>query len=1046
MLHTPVRNSLSIAIAIALTATVTLPTRAFAQQAAATADAQTAPAKPDSSKDSTNKDSADLGTITVTGYRYSIEKSLDQKRDANDIVEVITAEDISKFPDKNVADALARVPGVIVSRDGGEGKNVSVRGLNSDLTLTELNGNYVATAESNGDPTRSFNYTLLPANMLGSAELFKTQEARLDEGGIGGTVILHTRRPLDLPSGSGFGSIEGTWANTTKQVDPQFSGMYSWHSDDDRFGVLAGLTFQKRETRSMQVSTESWQWFGSHGATDVNGHSLANSNTWWGEGATTVNGNAGYGYNDQSGHNYSNFMRPQSVDFGIKDETRERKGGQLTAQFKPTDNLTLTGNYFRFQLQDNYVLNMLKVPEWNFAQYPGDGNWPSGRHLTGLNFDPSGTIVTGAQFQMLPGKIYPCNESQAASLGYQHGGWGSDDCAMPTPAITGEYHVEKALSQTINLEAEWHSDFIDADFKGGRTWASGGPSQDFKIQFKPRLQNADGTYTNGNTYSAWSLTGTPSMTFSSNLMQNLLNGVGQFDSGSSSSSYTRNSNYQNFAQADFTKHVDNGWLDSLQFGAKYRDGGVHRNTGNYYWNCPHSDPTNYYNVCPNDITYSASFIESSPISNIPGGFTASSFPAINFPAVLNYLNKTFGGSHNHPEDNFVYNVDEKIWSTYFQANFKTDRFRGNVGVRVVRTEQHADSTDSVHEYLAYFQHDTNGNVVNCLPGDVVPPGYGTGYTCQGGYLELPASQQEKQTWVLSTVDRTYTDVLPSANFAYNLTDDLLLRGAASKAVSRPAYADIASPGSLNYVAQQYYQDHQLIGGGGTPGWTGSGSNKFLEPYKANQFDVALEWYFHPGSVLGADVFRKNVSNFAVPVALNQQMTIGGNSVTVQGFSTTAGGRNGTSTGLELYAQHTLDFGLGFQVNYTYNKTNEASIVLNGTEIAKSPLVGSAKNQANFTVFYETNQWLLRASFNHRGKVVEGIDGGGQTGLLIYDNPYNQLDLNAAYNYSDRLTLTGSVLNATKQEQKSHLGNDTDARFYSSNYSGRILYFGATYKF
>ena len=170
---------------------------ATALLAFANAHAQTADA-------AQQNDTAAPEKVVVTGYRYSIEKSLDQKREANSIVEVITAEDIGKFPDKNVADALQRVPGVIIDRSGGEGKNVSVRGLSSELTLTELNGNYIATAESNGDPTRSFNYTLMPSNMLSSAELFKTPEARIDEGGIGGTVILHTRRPLDVKSGSGF--------------------------------------------------------------------------------------------------------------------------------------------------------------------------------------------------------------------------------------------------------------------------------------------------------------------------------------------------------------------------------------------------------------------------------------------------------------------------------------------------------------------------------------------------------------------------------------------------------------------------------------------------------------------------------------------------------------------------------------------------------------------------------------------------------------------------------------------------------------------------
>lgn len=225
-------NSLSAAIAVALTAVAMLPVTAFAQDAAGAVEQQTVPSQPASADSAT-----DLDKVTVTGYRYSIEKSLDQKRNANAVVEVVTAEDVSKFPDKNVADALQRVPGVIVTRDGGEGKNVSVRGLSSELTLTELNGNYIATAESNGDPTRSFNYTLLPANLLSSAELYKTPEARIDEGGVGGTVILRTRRPLDLEPNTGFASVEGTWADTTKKTDGQFSGSYSWHDADGRFGV-----------------------------------------------------------------------------------------------------------------------------------------------------------------------------------------------------------------------------------------------------------------------------------------------------------------------------------------------------------------------------------------------------------------------------------------------------------------------------------------------------------------------------------------------------------------------------------------------------------------------------------------------------------------------------------------------------------------------------------------------------------------------------------------------------------------------------------------
>ena len=993
--------------------------------------------QPASSDDATN-----LDAVTVTGYRYSIEKSLDQKRNANAVVEVVTAEDVGKFPDKNVADALQRVPGVIVTRDGGEGKNVSVRGLSSELTLTELNGNYIATAESNGDPTRSFNYMLLPANLLSSAELFKTPEARIDEGGVGGTVILHTRRPLELEPNSGFASVEGTWADTTKKTDGQFSGSYSWHDEDDRFGVFVGYTDQKRTTRTMGASTESWQWYGrDEGGTavDVNGKPSDFNSNWWG----------GTGFHDQNGNYYTGFMMPTSVNLGVTEEERERKGGQLTLQFKPTDNLTLTANYFRFDLSQNSRTNTLKVPEWNIARYHGDGNWAGGRLLDGLTFDPSGTIVTGADYSLHAGKPYYCSEAEAAAAGMAPGGWGSDDCTVPTPQITGSYNIEKSLSQTVDFAAEWRGESVDLAFKGGRTWAKGGPELQFSIPLKPRRQNADGSWTNGNFASSWDLTGTPSMTFSPELMQNLQNGILQVDLGSTGSSWTRNDNEQNYAQIDGTWRSDgSNFLDSIQFGVKGRDGGIHRSTGNSYWACPGTDPSDYDNRfwngrCNSIATqFSPDFLYA--LGNLAGGIDASAYPAIDYPAYIAHLNNTYGAMQTRQEDNFVYNVDEKIYSTYLQANFRTDRLRGNLGVRIAKTRQHADSTDKVTSYNDYFYDGADGNPLACQQGATAPTGSPADTYCGSeGYWRLSDSVARPESFEVSALDRTYTDVLPSFNLAYDLTDDLVLRAAASKVISRPSYGDIAAPGSLEYFSQEYVDDRRLTGGAGELGWYGSGSNKNLEAYKATQFDVGLEWYFQPGSVLGLGLFRKNVSNFAVPVVTDVDMVVAGETVTVQNYSTDAGGRDAVSQGIELYAQHTLDFGLGFQFNYTYNDTSEAAITLeDGTEVGESPLVGSAKNQTNFTVYYETQKLLLRASYNRRGEVVQGLVNG----LNVYEEPYQQIDLNAAYNFTPALSISASVLNLTQEETRAHLGNDTEDRFFSNGYSGRVAYLGLTYKF
>lgn len=984
----------------------------------------------------------DIDGITVTGFRYAIEESLEQKRNANAIVEVITAEDVSKFPDKNVADALQRVPGVIIERSGGEGKSVSVRGLQPGLTLTQLNGNYVASSETNSEASRSFNYTLMPANLLSSAELFKSPEARLDEGGIGGTVILRTRRPLDLPANTGFASIEGTQSDTSDGIDPQLSGMYSWQDKEGRFGVLVGVTRQERTNRSMEVGTENWQWYGGPDsvATDVNGNPMTQG------GLSYFSGESGFydqtqGY-DGGGNYYSDFFMPTAVNFSVREEERKRQGAQLTFQFKPTDDITMTANYFRFELQGDYTLNSLKVPEWNIQRFQDAGGWRYGRLLNGVTFDPSGTIVTGMEYEKLAGKVYPCSDDEAAAMGLPTGGWGPDDCTVPTPQLGGTYSREEALSQTADFQVEWHSDLFRASFKGGRTWSEGGPTMNFGMAAKPRRRLEDGSWEAGNQYTAWNLSGTPSLTVSPGMQDALMAGIAEVDTGSTGSSWLETSIEQEYVQADFHKLFESGWLDSIQFGAKFSGSEVNRNTGNSYWVCPGADPTDYsqrYQAgCdPQAGVAQPGFFLQDPIGNISGGFTANSFPGIDFPAYIDYLNDRYGQMQNRREPDFIYNVAEDTSAGYFQANFRTERLRGNVGVRVVETRQKAGSTDAVERFNDYFLDGADGNPLPCTAGPIP-----SGMTCESGFVRLPDASVREKTFALNTFSKTYTDVLPSFNIAWDVAENWVLRGAASKVISRAAYTNIAFPGAFNLYSEEYSADRRLAGGTVEPGWYGSGSNKELEPFEATQYDIGVEWYFKPGAVLGLGLFRKDIKNFVIPVVQDTTLVVDGEEVLVNDYSTQANGRDGVSQGAELYAQYTFDFGLGVQANYTYNDTNFAAVTVGDEEIGESPLVGSAKNQGNVTVFYETPKFLARASYNRRGDLV----GGLVNGFNVYSEPYEQLDLNLGYNFTPELTLTGSVLNATREEQRTYLGNDTTDRFNSNVYSGRIYYLGLTYKF
>jgi TonB-dependent receptor len=995
------------------------------------AGAQQTPATSDSPEDA-----AKVDTITVTGYRYSIEQSLEQKRTANAVVEVVTAEDISKFPDKNVADSLQRVPGVFIDRNGGEGSQVSIRGLTPDLVLTQLNGNFVASTEGDAEPSRSFNYVLLPANMISSVEVFKSAEARIDEGGVGGTVILHTRRPLDLPANTGFVSAEGTYADTTEDIEPQFSGMYSWHSEDERFGVLAGLTYQKRTNRSMEVTTETWRWWEfpsdpnapreGRVATDVNGNPYENDDAigYWFEG----------GVDDQAGDRYSGYWVPQSVNFGVRDEERERKGAQVTFQFKPVDSITMTADYFRFELSGDYIFNLNKIPEWGFS-----GNYENdqGRFLApgGLTFDPSGTVVTGAEFVVPSGGCsLPANPITGEPR--------DQPCTMETPQISGIFSREEVLSQTADLAFEYRGDLLDISVKGGRSWSEGGPSLQFRMSAKPRRFLSESEGENGNFLSAWDLSGTPSIAMSPEIQGNLMAGIAQIDVGSTDSDYNEVGISENHIQADLTKRFESNWIDSLQAGVKYRDAEVNRDFGRTYWYC--SGTQTRYQDCDSQAGVAQpGFFQSVPIGNIAGGFDANVFPAIDFPAYLNYLNERYGDAVQIEEPNFVYDVSEEIWASYAQLNFRTERLRGNIGVRVAHTRQQVDSTDQVTRQINYYvdgpggpfsppalcgasgEYNYNGTIIPCLTGFPVV---------------IPEDQRVFEEYVPAGQSKSFTDVLPSLNFAYDITQELVVRGAVAKVIARPGYIDLGAQQQLTFTDPTFAYDREQFGA--REGWTGSGGNRDLEPYEALQYDIGVEWYFQPGSVLGLGLFRKDVDSFIVPLFIDQVRTLEGETITVAPFETDVNGSDAVSQGVEVYGQHTFDFGLGFQANFTYNDTSTSEITLEGEVIGSSPLVGSAETQANLSVFYETDRFLARASYNRRGEVVRGL----HSGLNIYSEPYYQIDLNTSYNITENLTLTASVVNLTEEELREHLGDDTEERFYSNIYSGRRAYLGVTYKF
>jgi TonB-dependent receptor len=199
--------------------------------------------------------------IIVTGYANSLTGALDQKRTATNVIDVVKAEDIGKFPAQNIAEALQRVPGVSIVRDRGEGVFVRVRGLGANFQVVTLNDRSVAVNENvrdSGQSGRQFRFDTLPSELMSAVEVVKSPRANLDEGGIGGIINLRTFRPLDLKEPVLSLSATASSPRLAKAVDPRLSGMVSWASPDGRFGALIAGVYDERTTRQDRVTSVGW--------------------------------------------------------------------------------------------------------------------------------------------------------------------------------------------------------------------------------------------------------------------------------------------------------------------------------------------------------------------------------------------------------------------------------------------------------------------------------------------------------------------------------------------------------------------------------------------------------------------------------------------------------------------------------------------------------------------------------------------------------------------------------------------------------------------
>lgn len=271
---------------------------------------------------------ADEGeAIVVTGFRQSLEAALNLKRENVGAVDAIVAEDIAKFPDQNLAESLQRIPGISITRDGGEGRSITVRGLSSQFTRVRVNGMETIATSTDGasaNRDRAFDFNVFASELFSSLVVSKTAAASLDEGSLGAVVDLNTGNPLGGKAGFKAAlSVIGSYNDLSKDLGPRVAGLLSWRNDAGTLGASVSAAYSRTNTLELGNNSVRWAQARFDGVDGTNCFTTQNS------GGTYVPSAAC----DRA----ALAFHPRIPRYGEVAHDRERLGITGSVQFSPTD-------------------------------------------------------------------------------------------------------------------------------------------------------------------------------------------------------------------------------------------------------------------------------------------------------------------------------------------------------------------------------------------------------------------------------------------------------------------------------------------------------------------------------------------------------------------------------------------------------------------------------------------------------------------------------------------------------------------------------------
>jgi len=286
----------------------------------------------------------EIEEVIVTGFRQSLEQALNIKKSFVGSVDAIVAEDIADFPDQNLAESLQRIPGITITRDSGEGRNISVRGLSGEFTRIRINGmEAIAATGGEGGPNRGrdFDFNVFASELFNSLVVHKTAEASIDEGSLGAVVDLNTGRPFNYDPGLTLAlSAQGEYNDVTDDVGPRLTGLFAYHDPEGRWGASFSAAYSDGKTQQLGQNTVRWQQSSFRSVMGV----------------TCADNPEDAGCAEVAG-----AFHPRIPRYGLIELERERIGLTGALQFAPTDRTTVSVDVLYSKLDASRAEKWLEV-------------------------------------------------------------------------------------------------------------------------------------------------------------------------------------------------------------------------------------------------------------------------------------------------------------------------------------------------------------------------------------------------------------------------------------------------------------------------------------------------------------------------------------------------------------------------------------------------------------------------------------------------------------------------------------------------------------